>query len=129
METPFPIVVKQVITRLFSLMAAEYPAMTAGPKPLIRPWMMILPTEIKLCCKMLGMAMTTIRFSRPPSNSGAFSPAQTFSSLRTTTMTASTQLMPWHRKVAQATPATPIRNALTKRISTAILEREETARK
>ena len=35
MEIPFPRVVSDVITRLFSFTAAEYPAMTLGPNPLI----------------------------------------------------------------------------------------------
>ena len=48
---------------------------------------------------------------------------------RNTTITASTQLTPWHRKVAQATPATPILKAVTKRMSTAMLDRDEAARK
>ena len=37
--------------------------------------------------------------------------------------------MPWQRKVAHATPATPIRKAVTNRISTPMLESEEQARK
>ena len=57
-EMPLPSVVKDVITMLFSLTAAEYPAMTAAPKPLITLWITILPTEIKLYCKMLGTATT-----------------------------------------------------------------------
>ena len=32
--------------------------MTAAPKLLMTLWMMMLPTEMKLCCKMLGIAMT-----------------------------------------------------------------------
>ena len=48
---------------------------------------------------------------------------------RRTYSIASTQLTPWHRNVAQATPATPIRKALTKRMSTRMFAVEEIARK
>ena len=54
-----------------------------------------------------------------------FTPA----SLRRTTRIARMQLTPWHKKVAHATPATPILKAVTKRISTAMLEVEDAARK
>ena len=47
---------------------------------------------------------------------------------RSTASTARTQLTPWHRKVAQATPATPMSKAVTKRISTPMLDTEEMAR-
>ena len=49
--------------------------------------------------------------------------------LKNTTTSARTQLIPWQRKVAQATPATPILNAVTKRMSTPMLESDEHARK
>ena len=39
------------------------------------------------------------------------------------------QLILWQRNVAHATPATPILNAVTKRISTPMLETDEQARK
>ena len=39
------------------------------------------------------------------------------------------QLMLWQRKVAHATPATPILNAVTKSISTPMLDTDEQARK
>ena len=57
-DTPFPSVVKEVITRLLSLTAAEYPAVTLMPKLLITLWIKIFPTEIKDCCKILGIAIT-----------------------------------------------------------------------
>ena len=103
--------------------------MTPVPKLLITPWMRMLPTEIKLCCKMLGTAMTA-NFR----NSGQEKILAVFSvcilpSRRKTTRTASTQLIPWHKKVAQATPATPISKAVTKRMSARILLVEEQARK
>ena len=84
---------------------------------------------MKLCCKTLGMAMTTNRPSRSPENSTVFPSLGSCFKRRMTTATASTQLMPWHRKVAQATPATPILKAVTNRMSTAMLLKEDTARK
>ena len=47
---------------------------------------------------------------------------------RATTHRESTQLTPWHRKVAQATPATPISKAATNSTSRPILLRTETIR-
>ena len=46
-----------------------------------------------------------------------------------TNSSASTQLTPWHRKVAQATPATPMWKAFTKSMSMKMLDVEEAARK
>ena len=124
-----PRVVKEVMTRLFSLMEAEYPAITPEPKPLMMPWIMMLPTEMKLCCKMLGMAMMAIFFRMGKEKNSPLPSWGMVASRRNTKISASTQLTPWHRKVAQATPATPIWKAVTKRISTAMLEVEEAARK
>ena len=90
----------------------------------------MLPTEIKLCCRVLGRAIRTISPRIRPENSRARSPSmRTFASLRSTKYSASTQLTPWHRKVAQAMPATPILKTVTNRISIKILEVEEQARK
>ena len=77
---------------------------------------------------MLGMAMmaSRLRMGREKGRTGWV--VWIFFSRRAMTSTASTQLTPWHRKVAQATPATPILKAVTKRMSTAMLEREEAAR-
>ena len=92
--------------------------------------MTMLPTEIKLCCKVLGRAMRTISPRMRPENSRARSPSmRILLSLRITKNSASTQLTPWHRKVAQATPATPILKAVTNRISIKMLDSEEQARK
>ena len=52
-----------------------------------------------------------------------------FAKRRKTTTSASTQLTPWHKNVAHATPATPISNAVTNRISTAMFDVDEQARK
>ena len=73
LDTPFPIVVKQVIVKVLSLIAAEYPAMTEEPKELTRLWIKIFPTEIKLCCRILGTAIRLIRFSISPENNSYFS--------------------------------------------------------
>ena len=67
----------------------------------------MLPTEIKLCCKMLGTAMTPMRRSMAQEKRGAFSAGRPARRRRTASM-ASAQLTPWQRKVAQATPATPM---------------------
>lgn len=57
LEIPFARVVNDVMTRLFNLTAAEYPAIVPAPNSLITLWIMILPIEIKLCCKILGIAI------------------------------------------------------------------------
>ena len=88
----------------------------------------MLPTEIKLCCKMLGTAITVSRRSRGKEKRRLFPLPGIFFSCKATVVRASTQLTPWHRNVAQATPATPILKAVTKRISIPILAREDTAR-
>ena len=88
----------------------------------------MLPTEIKLCCRMLGMAMVAIRRSSAGEKIGAGPASGSADSRRSTAAIASRQLIPWHRKVAQATPATPILKAVTKRMSTKIFDTEETAR-
>ena len=130
LETPLPRVVKEVTTRLFSLTEAEYPAMVPAPKPLMTPWMIMFPTEIKLCCSVLGTAIRTMRRSRKEDQTGASAFSAGISrSRRKTFHTARIQLTPWQRKVAQATPATPIRKAVTNRISMKILAVEEAARK
>ena len=103
--------------------------MTGAPNPLITPWIMMLPTEIKLCWRMLGMAIIRIFFRSRGSNSAGFPCASIFASRRHMAITARIQLIPWHKKVAHATPATPMSKAVTKRISTAIFEVEEAARK
>ncbi|CDA67970.1 unknown [Clostridium sp. CAG:510] len=89
----------------------------------------MFPKEMKLCCRVLGTAITTISFKSAQLKRGAFSLPSTLRSLLNTTTMASTQLTPWQRKVAQATPATPMLKAFTNQISTAILDKEDTARK
>ncbi len=93
-DMPFPMVVREVITRLFSLMAAEYPAITLGPNPLITPCNTILPMEIKLCCKILGMATTAIFPSSCQENNAILSSVTMPRSLFSTTATANRQLIP-----------------------------------
>ena len=129
LEIPLPIVVNDVMTRLFSFTAAEYPAMTEEPKLLMMPWIKMFPTEIKLCCKMLGMATSMIFFKSAHSKSGGFFWTWIFPNLIHIVRTARIQLIPWHKKVAHATPATPMRKAFTNRISTRIFDVEDAARK
>ena len=57
---PLPSVVREEMSTLFILVAAAKPAITLAPKEFDHALMMILPTETKLCCKMLGMATTAI---------------------------------------------------------------------
>ena len=90
--------------------------------------MMILPTETKLCCKMLGMATTAIWPSIFQENQTRSPSLGTARTRRATTHRESTQLTPWHRKVAQATPETPISKAATNSTSTAMFAVEEPAR-
>ncbi len=58
----------------------------------------MFPTEMKLCCKILGMAMTEIlpssRQEKMAARFSVFTPA----SLRRTTRIARMQLTPWHKK-------------------------------
>ena len=108
----------------------RFPAITLVPKPLITPWITRLPTEMKLCCKVLGTAMTMIFFSSAAENSGVWPiPAVSARIRPSTTAIASAQLIPWPRKVAQATPSTPMPKAETNRISIPILAVEDSARK
>ena len=85
---------------------------------------------MKLCWRTLGTAITTNfrNMGRENTDTGPSTRIRIRRSRRSTTSTASTQLTPWHRKVAQATPATPMSKAVTNRISTAILAVEDTAR-
>ena len=94
LETPLPSVVSEVITRLLSLTEAEYPAMVAVPKPLMTLRITILPTEMKLCCRMLGMATVAILPSSRHENTGAFSGVSNRRNRRRTNIIASTQLPP-----------------------------------
>ena len=91
--------------------------------------MTMLPTEMKLCCRMLGTAITAMRQNSGKENSALFSSVSTPRRRRSTKSTASTQLTPWQRNVAHATPATPILNAVTNRISMKMLLVEDAARK
>ena len=67
-----------------------------------------LPTEIKLCCKILGTAMRAMRPSIRQENSGCRSGAGTPRSRRNSVHAARTEATPWHKNVAQATPPTPM---------------------
>ena len=103
--------------------------MTLAPKVLMTLCRMMLPTETKLCCRMLGMAtMATLPSMFQEKSTTLWVDLKAPMRRNTTTM-ASTQLTPWHRKVAHATPATPILKPATNRISTPMLDRDETARK
>ena len=89
----------------------------------------MLPTEMKLCCRMLGTAMTAKRPRWLHEKTATFPDVGIFANRRNTTTSASTQLTPWQRNVAHATPATPILNAVTNRISMKMLLVEDAARK
>ena len=92
------------------------------------PWMMMLPIEMHPCWSILGTATWAMRPSMDQEKRFPFSSGAMPRRRRSTASTARTQLTPWHRKVAQATPATPMSKAVTKRISTPMLDTEETAR-
>ena len=71
---------------------------------------------------MLGIAITANRFRIWVENSCTFSAVEIFRKRSSTTINASTQLTPWHRKVAHATPDTPILHTITKnRFSTTFI--------
>ena len=89
----------------------------------------MLPTEMKLCWRMLGTATTAIsRRISPENQRWAFWAGMVFSR-RSRASTASTQLTPWQRKVAQATPSTPMPKHWTNTTSRKMLAVEEAARK
>ncbi len=89
----------------------------------------MFPTEINDCCKMLGMAMAAIFFSSGQEKSGILPETVMFVRRFKTRATEKIQIIPCQRKVANATPAMPMENVCTKRMSTKILAVEDTARK
>ena len=91
--------------------------------------MKIFPTETKLCCKTLGSAMTRNCRKSAPENGRTGSSVRIRTKRTNTTATAATQLTPWQRNVAHATPATPSGSAVTNTISSPILAVELMARK
>ena len=58
--------------------------------------------------KMLGSATADTCFSSDQEKAGTPPSTLIAANRRNTTSTARMQLIPWHKKVAQATPATPI---------------------
>ena len=94
LEIPFARVVNDVMTRLFNLTAAEYPAIVPAPNSLITLWIMILPIEIKLCCKILGIAIFQSFTSMINEKTGHLCRTFIFDNLKNTTITARTALMP-----------------------------------
>ena len=125
---PLPSVVREEMSTLFSLVAAAKPAITLAPKELTTLWMMILPTETKLCCKMLGMATTAIWPSILPGEPDPLPSPRTARTRRATTHRESTQLTPWHQKSRPGHTGNPISKAATNNTSTAMFAVEETAR-
>ncbi len=89
----------------------------------------MLPTEMKLCCRILGIAITAKLLKWAQENSLALPSDFILLKRRKTKSNARTQLTPWHKKVAQATPATPILNKVTNKISAPMLAKEEQAKK
>ena len=81
-----------MVTRLFSLIAAAYPAVTPTPQRLITLWIMMLPMEMKLCCKMLGTAMAAMLPNSLPEKMGIFPATGMPARRRATAVTAKTQL-------------------------------------
>ncbi len=77
---------------------------------------------------MLGTAITAILLSISHEKTGT-GPSVSISDRRFITRAReSAQLTPWQRKVAHATPATPMENAFTNKISTATFAADDTAR-
>ena len=113
-DMPLPIVVKLVITRLFSFIPPAYPAMTPGPKLFIVLCINMFPTDTKLCWRVVGTATDKKSLRRGREKSIAFSLLSTSFSLLPTTTRASTLDTPWQIKVAHATPSTPILSPATK---------------
>ena len=103
--------------------------MTAEPKPLTKVWMNMLPTEMKLCCRMLGTATTTILRSIMPEKRATLPSVGICRSRSTSTSKDSRLEAPWAMKVAQATPATPALKPMTNHRSRMMLPTEEKIRK
>lgn len=95
-------------------------------------WQCSLP-KWSFAARILGMAMTAIFLSMLQENIAAFWWVSIFFKRLNTKITARIQLTPWHRKVAHATPSTPLEktgeSTVTNKISIPILEREEIIRK
>ena len=94
-----------------------------------RPWMKIFPTEMKLCCRMLGTAIRLMRPSMFQENSSTRPCVSIDESRFLRAFSASIQAMPCAMKVAQATPATSQWKTATKIRSSTIFPREEPIRK
>ena len=89
----------------------------------------MLPTEIKLCCKILGTATLESSPRKCQEKSLGRVSVSILRKRRNTTVIARIQLTPWHRKVAQATPSTPMPRPATNKMSMPILLTEEQAKK
>ena len=90
-------------------------------------WTNRLPTETKLCCKMLGRAMVPMRRSASKEKVGAGVPAKMCSRRRSTTHESAAET-PWAISVAQATPGTPQSKRMTKIRSSTIFPTDEPMR-
>ena len=83
---------------------------------------------MELCWRMLGTAMTaSCRKTGLEKRDAGPSLGSNLRRLNTVS-TASAMLTVWHRKVAQATPSTPMPKAVTNSVSTSMLAVEDAAR-
>ena len=88
----------------------------------------MFPIDIHDCCKILGIATIHNFLNILKENIFTFPSTFILFSLKNKTIKDKTQLNPWHKNVAQATPATPIFNLDTNITSTTILDSEENTR-
>ena len=91
--------------------------------------MKIFPTEMKLCCRMLGTAIRLIRPSMFQENSSTRPSVRMEARRFRSARSASTQAMPCAMKVAQATPATSQWKTATKIRSSTMFPSDEPIRK
>lgn len=62
LDIPLPSATTDVTAILLSLIAAAYPPVAHAPNALMNPCMIMLPTDMNACCKILGIATTEISF-------------------------------------------------------------------
>ena len=125
---PLEKVTREDTANPFNFIAPKNPAITLSSKVLTTPCIIMFPIEMKLCCNILGTAIIARLFNKLSEKTGKRFPSPIFFKRTITARTARIPLIPWQRKVAHATPATPILKTETNKISTPIFDNEEAAR-
>lgn len=115
--------VKHETANVLTFTPAEYPATASGPYRLTTLCTNRLPTDTNDCCTIEGTATRTMFLNNLPSNS--LNAPSSFLTRTKSSPLAKNAASPCAMKVAQATPATPMENAVTKSMSSPILRTEE----